>query len=379
MSTIAITETLGQILAQSIALKASDIHITSGVETYMRVDKGLVKVSEERLTPEVVEGIAYAMMSASQRKNFERDHSLDLAFFSDTGTRFRVNVFRQRGTIAIVIRRLEEVTRSFEDLHLPPQMANIADFHNGLVLVTGPTGSGKSTTLAAVINKINTNRSCHIMTIEDPVEYVHRNAQSLVRQRELHSDVDTFASAVRAALREDPDVILVGEMRDLETMRAAITAGETGHLIFSTLHTNDVVGAVSRMISLFPADEQKSVREQLSRVLRAVISQRLVPRCDAPGRIPVLEILQCTSAVSNLIRTGETHQIYSLLQTGASDGMLLLEQSLADFVAAGLIRLGDATSLAREPGIFETRLQLAQQARKAAEPVKKRGFSLLRA
>ncbi|MGE0757653.1 MAG: type IV pilus twitching motility protein PilT, partial [Pirellulaceae bacterium] len=274
-----------------------------------------------------------------------------------------INVFRQRGGVALAIRRLDEEFKSFTDLTLPPQMEKLATFPHGLVIVTGPTGSGKSTTLASLINRINETRQAHIITIEDPLEFIHTNKRSLVRQRELYCDVPSFADAVRASLREDPDVILVGEMRDLETMRAALVAAETGHLVFSTLHTGDAVGSISRMTSVFPAEEQSAVKNQLSRVLRAVVSQKLLHRVGGKGRVPAVEVMFVTPAVANLIRTGELQQIYSMMQTGNADGMLLLEQSLASLCHYGIISRDDALQLARDSTIFDSRLRKLQEMR----------------
>lgn len=357
-----------EILDKSVELLASDIHLTGGCLPHMRVRNEIKAVFDEPLSPMAVEQIAMSMMTDNQKKVFEETHTIDFAFFAENGTRFRVNVYRQRGTVALCIRRLDGEFKSFDDLTLPPQLNRLADYTHGLVLVTGPTGSGKSTTLATIINQINETRADHIITIEDPVEYIHPNKKSLVHQRELHCDVLTFADAVRAALREDPDVILVGEMRDRETMRAAITAAETGHLVLSTLHTGDVVGSISRMISVFSAEEQDAVRNQLSRVLRAVVSQRLVHRVSGSGRAPAVEVMFVTSAIQNLIRTGDLAQIYSMMQTGNADGMLLLEQSLASLLAFGVIGREEATQLVRDQNIFETRLRRIQETRGAAQP-----------
>jgi len=357
-----------EILEHCGKINASDIHITGGVQPYMRIQSELRPVLDEVLTPDAVEQMAMGMMSEHQRQTFAKEHNLDFAFFSDNETRFRVNVFRQRGTVAMAIRRLDNEFRSLDDLTLPPQLLRMAEYQNGLVIVTGPTGSGKSTTLATIIDQINRHRSCHIITIEDPVEFIHRNKKSLVRQRELHLDVLSFADALRAALREDSDVLLVGEMRDLETMRAAMIAAETGHLVLSTLHTNDVVGAISRINSVFPAEEQDAVRNQLARVLRAVVAQRLIDKTDKTGRVPAVEIMFVTPAISNLIRTGELQQVYSLMQTGNSEGMLLLEQSLANLFAYGLITKDDALRLARDENIFEMRVRRVQQSRGGAQP-----------
>jgi len=351
------------ILDMSVELQASDIHLTSGTVPHMRIQSEIKAVSNEPLSPSTVEHIAMSMMTDNQRKVFETTHTIDFAFFAENGTRFRVNVYRQRGTVALCIRRLDGEFKSFDDLTLPPQMNRLADYLHGLVLVTGPTGSGKSTTLATIINQINETRASHIITIEDPVEYIHPNKKSLVHQRELHCDVLTFADAVRAALREDPDVLLVGEMRDQETMRAAITAAETGHLVLSTLHTGDVVGSISRMISVFPAEEQDAVSNQLSRVLRAVVSQRLVHKANGSGRAPAVEVMFVTPAIQNLIRMGDLTQIYSMMQTGNADGMLLLEQSLASLLAFGVIGREEATQLVRDQNIFETRLRRIQETR----------------
>lgn len=346
-------------------LGASDIHLTSGVPTYMRVRGEVLPVSEEVITPFALEHMALSMMSDHQRSVFAKSLSIDFAFFADSGVRYRANVFRQRGTVAMAIRRLDNVFRTFDDLLLPPAMAQLSEFLYGLVLVTGPTGSGKSTTLATLLHDINLTRSCHIITIEDPLEFIHENKKALVRQRELYSDVPSFADAIRAALREDPDVLLVGEMRDVETIRAAMIAAETGHLVFSTLHTNDVVSSISRVLSVFPSEEQEAVRDQLSRVLRAVVAQRMVHRQDNHGRVPVVEILRTNPAVSNLIRTGDLEQIYSIMQTGSNDGMLLLEQSLATLLAHSLISRDDALRLARDPRILESRLRRLQELRMA--------------
>lgn len=349
-----------------VKLQASDIHLTSDCLPYMRVRNEIKPVSDEVFSSLAIEQIAHSMMTDAQRQVFEETHTLDYAFLSPGGSRFRVNVYRQRGTMALCLRRLDEEFRSFDELTLPPQMTKLAEYGHGLVLVTGPTGSGKSTTLATIINQINETRASHIITVEDPIEYVHANKASLVHQRELHCDVLTFADAVRAALREDPDVILVGEMRDRPTMRAAIIAAETGHLVLSTLHTGDVVGSISRMISVFPAEEQDAVRNQLSRVLRAVVAQRLVHRVDGIGRAPAVEIMFVTPAIQNLIRTGELTQIYSMMQTGNADGMLLLEESLARLLAFGLIGREEATQLVRDRSIFEARLQRIQDTRGVA-------------
>lgn len=354
-----------EILRLCEKLGASDIHLTSGVAPYMRVGGEVVRVSDEVTTPFAIEQMAMSMMTEHQRTVFAKTLSIDFAFFAESGVRYRANVFRQRGTIAMALRRLDNTFRSFNDLMLPPGLIQLAEFLHGLVLVTGPTGSGKSTTLATLIHEINLRRNCHIITIEDPLEFIHDNQKALVRQRELYSDVPTFADAIRAALREDPDVLLVGEMRDIETVRAALICAETGHLVFSTLHTNDVVSSVSRVVSVFPAEEQEGVRDQLSRVLRAVVAQRMLHRADDRGRVPVVEIMRVNVAVANLIRNGDLEQIYSVMQNGSNEGMLLLEQSLATLLAHNLIARDDATRLARDTRILESRLRRIQEMRMA--------------
>jgi twitching motility protein PilT len=348
---------------QAVSLGASDVHISGQTLPYYRIDSQLTPWGDTPVESDVVESWLESVMSDAQRAVFRRRLTIDLAYTTQGGHRFRVNAFRQRGQTALAFRYLDNRFQTLEELNLPEQVAELAEFPHGLVVVTGPTGSGKSTTLAALLHRINVTRPCHIITIEDPVEYLHANRRSLVRQRELYSDVLSFADAVRAALREDPDVLLVGEMRDVETMRAAITAAETGHLVFSSLHTGDCVGVIDRIVSVFPAQEQPSVRDQLSRVLRAVVSQRLLCRADGRGRVPAVEILRVTTAVANQIRSGEPHQIYSVLQTATHDGMLLLEQSLADLVVAGLIDRQEAYQVARDPNILECRMSMLRAKR----------------
>lgn len=352
---------LDALLDLCVERRASDVHLTSGVVPYFRIDNQLTPVGDKILSPHEVDQMADSLMTDHQQKVFAEKQSLDLAFFTPGKTRFRVNIFRQRGSVALAFRRLDDEFKSLSQLNLPPQLGELGNFPYGLVLVTGPTGSGKSTTLATIIHQINLTRNCHIITIEDPIEYVHKNIKSLVRQRELFCDVSTFAAALRAALREDPDVILVGEMRDFETIQAAIIAAETGHLVFSTLHTGDCVGSISRMVSVFPADEQVAVREQLSRTLRGVVSQRLIRRADGKGRVPAVEIMRVNPAVANLIRIGDQRQIYSVMQTGAEDGMLILDQTLAWLTAAGLITREEALHWARDENVFDSRLRMAQK------------------
>jgi twitching motility protein PilT len=347
-------ENAGQLLARFLRkcaeAGATDLHLSAGVVPRLRVHGELEPIpGEAPCDAATIGSLAHHMMNERQETVFREELTLDLALSDDDGNRFRVNAFRERGGPALAIRRLEDVFRELEEWGLPPRLEELTELRDGLVLVTGPTGSGKTTTLASLLHLINRKRACHILTIEDPIEYLHDNVRALVNQRELHTTVPSFAAAVRAALREDPDVILVGEMRDLDTMRTALTAAETGHLVFSTLHTGDAVGSIERMIGVFPADEQRSVRQQLSLVLRHVVTQRLVKRQDKPGLVPAVEILAVTSAVANLIRTGRSEQIYSAMEGGAEHGMQTLEQALAELVARGTIGREDARRVAHHP------------------------------
>ena len=319
----------------------------------LRIHGELRPIEGERALDRVqLATMARTLMNERQREAFAADWTLDVALSGADGSRYRVNAFHERGGVSLAIRRLEDRFRGLEEWNLPAELAELTHLRDGLVLVTGPTGSGKTTTLASLLHIINRERSCHILTIEDPIEYLHENIRALVSQRELHTTVPTFAAAVRAALREDPDVILVGEMRDVATMRAAITAAETGHLVFSTLHTGDAVGAVERMIGVFPADEQHSIRQQISLVLRDVVAQRLVPRRGG-GMVPAVEILKVTKAVSHLIRTGRSEQIRSVMEGAAGSGMRTLEQSLAALVVQGTVAEPDARTVAHEPASFD--------------------------
>jgi twitching motility protein PilT len=352
---------LGRLLSLCVEADATDLHLSSGATPRVRVHGELRPIEEEgALDAELLERMARSLMNDRQARTFRDKLALDLAVSGDDGTRFRVNVYRERGGIAFAVRRLENVFRELEDWNLPRQLAELTRLRDGLVLVTGPTGSGKTTTLASLLHMINRERACHILTIEDPIEYLHGNIRALVHQRELHTTVRTFGEAVRSALREDPDVILVGEMRDLDTMRTAITAAETGHLVLSTLHTGDAVGSIERMIGVFPADEQKSVRQQVSLVLREVVTQRLVPRRDRPGMVPAVEILKVTNAVANLIRTGRSEQIYSAMEGGGGQGMRTLEQELAGLVAAGTVEERDARLVAHDAGALDQWLARAE-------------------
>jgi twitching motility protein PilT len=297
-------------------------------------------------------------MSEKQRQTFEEKSELDLSFGIENLSRFRCNVFMQRGNAAVALRQIPFAIPSFEELGIPKVVAELADLPRGLVLVTGPTGSGKSTSLAALINKINLERHCHILTVEDPIEYLHRHNSSLINQREVYADTQTFASALKYALREDPDVVLVGEMRDLETMQATLNISETGHVAFATLHTNSCAESINRIIDVFPTSQQEQVRVTVSFVLQAVVSQQLVPRIGG-GRVLALEIMICTPAIRALIRDDKIHQIYSLMQAGQKFGMKTMNQSLSELYLKHKITLGDA--MARSSNMQELNELLARK------------------
>lgn len=352
------------LLATCVERGASDLHISPGHAPRVRETGELATLDEPVVTPAESDAMARAVMNEAQWETFLSRQTADLACSGPDGDRFRVNVYRQRSGVALAVRRLRAAFLDLSAWGLPDEIGKLSGLRDGLVLVTGPTGSGKTTTLATLLHRINQERPCHILTVEDPIEYVHRSARALVHQRELMTDVPSFAEAVRSALREDPDVLLIGEMRDLETMRAAITAAETGHLVFSTLHTGDAVGAVERLIGGFPPDEQDAIRQQLSMVLRAVVAQRLLPRASGHGRVPAVELLQITTAVSNLIRTGRVEQIYSLMETGAAQGMQTMEHDLARLVAVGDVQERHGRALARNDATFDAWLRAAGRGRR---------------
>ena len=336
---------LDEILKVALKGGASDIHVKSGLPPMFRVDGALVPLKNgERLLPEDTTKIAQMIMNDVQRARFEEKRECDLAYGIAGLGRFRVNVFQQRGTTGIVFRVIPFGVKTMEQLHLPKVIEKIAMEQRGLVLVTGTTGSGKSTSLASMIDHINTNRTCHIMTIEDPIEFLIRDRRSIVNQREIGVDTQTFSNALRAALRQDPDVILVGEMRDYETIETAITAAETGHLVMSTLHTLDATETINRIISVFPPYQQKQVRLQLSSILKAVISQRLVPRADGKGRVPALEVMISTARIRECISDKDrTKEIHDAISKGfTSYGMQTFDQSLMAHVKSGLITYDEA-------------------------------------
>ena len=335
---------IDEILKQMMEREASDLHLTSGSAPYLRVHGEMVKLNYKDLTPEVCQALLFEILSASQRENFLETWDLDCSYSLKGVGRFRVNVFRQRQGVGAVFRRIPESIKTIQELGLPPNIANLLDVSEGLILVTGPTGSGKSTTLAALIHTINTGRRAHIITIEDPIEFVHYNKNSLINQREVSSHTKSFHQALRAALREDPDVVLVGEMRDLETISLAMTAAETGHLVLATLHTNSATKTVDRIIDAFPEAQQAQIRVMLSESLRGIVAQSLVPRADGNGRVAVVEVLVNIPAVANLIREGKTFQIHSSMQTGLVHGMITFESAMNELVRKGIVSREDGYS-----------------------------------
>jgi pilus retraction protein PilT len=317
--------------------KASDIHLTVESPPVLRIDGSLIQLKSEKISQKDLEAFGHSLMNEQQAKHFAELGELDLSYSLPGVGRYRVNIFRQRGSIGVVIRLIPFVIPTPENLGLPPVSIEFARSHKGLVLVTGPTGSGKSTTLASLIDYINQTRACHIVTIEDPIEYLHRHKLSLVNQREVGNDTKSFSNALRAVLRQDPDVILVGEMRDLETIATAVTAAETGHLVFSTLHTNDATQSVDRMIDVFPPHQQQQIRVQLAAVLQGIMSQQLFPRADHKGRVAAIEVMIATPAVRSLIREGKTYQLPTVIQTNAKLGMQTMDKSILDLVQKGLV------------------------------------------
>jgi twitching motility protein PilT len=347
------------ILMEVVKRKASDLHITVGAAPSIRVRGSLVPLDGlPVLTPADTREIVYSILSNSQRKRLENDWQLDFSYSVPGHARFRVNAYFQRGTLGAAFRLIPNETVPLEQLGLPPVVGEFARKPRGLVLVTGPTGSGKSTTLASLINEINETRDEHILTIEDPIEFMHSHKKCIVNQRELGTDAPSFALGLKAALRQDPDVILVGEMRDMETIGTALTAAETGHLVFATLHTQDAPQTVDRIIDVFPSNQQGQVRMQLSVSLQGILTQTLVPTADGAGRTVACEILIPTPGVRNLIREHKTHQIYSLIQTGASHGMQTMDMSLASLVRQGLITMATAETRSSNPQELRRLLQM---------------------
>ena len=334
------------LLVATVACGASDLHLTSGTPPVVRVKGHLAPLDGfPKLEPDAIRELVYRILTTEQQKRLELERQLDFSHSVSKLSRFRVNAFLQRDTFAAVFRVVPNELKTLEELGLPSSLHRFAGLPRGLVLVTGPTGSGKSTTLAAVIDEINRSRHDHIITIEDPIEFLHRHKRCIVNQREVGTDTKGFADALRAALRQDPDVILLGEMRDLETISTALTAAETGHLVFGTLHTQSAPGTIARMIDVFPAAQQDQIRAMIAGSLQGVVTQTLLPTSDGRGRVAALEILQPDDAIRNLIRQGKEEQIYSYMQTGSRNGMQTLEQSLADLVLRGIVSADDALNV----------------------------------
>lgn len=329
---------LHELLREAAEQEASDLHITVSTPPILRINGVLVPMEgREDLTPQMTEQMAFSIMDEEQQERFRKSGELDFAYSLSGVGRLRVNVYRQRGTVAMALRFIPFQVRSMESLGLPPVVETLARKTNGLILVTGPTGSGKSTTLAAIIDFINQSRHCHILTLEDPIEYLHRHKKSMVNQREVGVDSKSFVSSLRAALRQDPDVILVGEMRDLDTISITLTAAETGHLVLATLHTSSAAQTVERVVDVFPPHQQDQIKVQLASTLQGIIAQQLLPRIDVPGRVAAFEILVATPAVRNLIREGKTHQLPAAIETGARYGMRTMEASLRELFQQGII------------------------------------------
>jgi twitching motility protein PilT len=335
---------IDRLLALAVQRGASDIILVAGSAIALRVKGSLTPAAGKPLSAEELRGLLIPLLTAHQSDELETNKSLDFCFVRGPIGRFRANLHYQRGTLAASIRLLPAQIPTLESLHLPAALAQLTERRQGLVLLTGPTGCGKTSTLAALLDLINARRRDHIITIEDPVEYQHVNRSSIVEQIEVGQDTPSFAQAVRAVLRQDPDVILVGEMRDSETMTAALTAAETGHLVLSSLHTNDTSQTISRILDIFPAGHQSQIRQQLSLALLAIVTQQLVPAADNASRYPAVEILMATSAIRNLIRTAQDHQIRSHISTGRAEGMMTMEQSLAELVGLGRIQRDTAFS-----------------------------------
>jgi twitching motility protein PilT len=334
------------LLEEVVKRQASDLHLQVGLPPMIRIDGSLSPVQGQQvLNEELMEGLVFALLDEDQKQILLRDKEFDFSFaFGDLG-RFRVNAFHERGNIAAALRLIPTNIRTVEDLGLPPIVNKFTEYPRGLVLVTGPTGSGKSTTLAALVDRINAEKAMHIITVEDPIEYTHKSKKSVIVQREVHYDTFSFSAALRSSLREDPDVVLIGEMRDLETIAAAITIAETGHLVFATLHTNSASQSIDRMVDVFPPHQQPQVRAQLGNMLQAICSQRLVPAL-AGGRIAAAEILIATPAVRNIIREGKNYQLEAVIQTGAEHGMQSMDRTLVNLIHGGIISYEEARNYA---------------------------------
>ncbi|XXT14403.1 type IV pilus twitching motility protein PilT [Sorangium sp. So ce429] len=365
--------TLQQLLRAMVEKGASDMHITSGTPPLLRIDGTVVPLKLPPLMPSDTKQLCYSVLSEEQVAAFEQRNELDLSFGMKGLARFRANIYMQRGAVAAAFRQIPFRIMNFDELGLPPVVLDITNKPRGLVLVTGPTGSGKTTTLASIIDKINAEQRLHILTIEDPIEYLHPHKLSLVNQREIGSDTASFKDALRYALRQDPDVVLVGEMRDLETVESALTIAETGHLVFATLHTNSAISTINRIIDVFPPHQQSQVRQQLSFTLVAVMTQLLLPRANGPGRVMSMEVMIPNAAIRNLIREDKLHQIYSQMQMGqAGSGMQTMAQSLVSLYQRRMITLEEAFAAAADPdeirAMLEPRQAMSSRGNLAKQP-----------
>jgi twitching motility protein PilT len=340
---------LADYLLDAVRMGASDLHVTAGLPPMVRVSGSVRPLDYEPLTPNATRDIIYDILSNDQRQRLESEWELDFSYSLPRTARFRVNVYFQRGSLGAAFRTIPHEIVSLEELGLPKAVDGLTEKPRGLVLVTGPTGSGKSTTLAAMIDRINQTRYEHIMSVEDPIEFLHSHKRCIVNQREVNQDTKSFARALKHVLRQDPDVILVGEMRDLETISLAVTAAETGHLVFGTLHTQDAPQTVDRIIDVFPPHQQHQIRAQLANALQGIITQTLIPRRDGSGRVVACEVLVPTPGVRNLIRESKNHQIYSAMQTGGKVGMQTMDAALVELVRGGLISRGEAEKRSSNP------------------------------
>lgn len=350
------TPTIEEMLRIAKTAGASDVHVTVGIPPKMRVNGKLVTMDFDRLMPKDTQQMLLEIMNEEQKRRFEERGEYDMSFSIPNMGRYRVNAYKQRGSAAIALRLVGTHVPSPEELGVPDSVINLYEKKRGLVLVTGPTGSGKSTTLAAIIDKINNNRECHVITLEDPIEYLHQHKLSMVNQREIGLDTQTYANALRVALREDPDVIMVGEMRDFETISVAITAAETGHLVLSTLHTLGAASTVDRVIDVFPSHQQQQIRVQFANVLEAVVSQQLIPKKDEDGRIAAFEVLHANQAARNLIREGKSHQLKTVMQTNRKLGMITMDETIAQLYADGQITKEMAIQFAQDSDGMKNRL-----------------------
>ncbi len=348
--------TIEEIMKTAKEAGASDVHITVGIPPKMRVNGNLVTMNYAKMMPADTLSVLLEIMTETQRERFEERGEYDMSFSIPELGRYRVNAYKQRGSVALALRLVGTKVPSPESLGVPESVVNLYERKRGLILVTGPTGSGKSTTLAAIIDKINNKRDAHVITLEDPIEYLHQHKMAMVNQREIGLDSQNYANALRAALREDPDVILVGEMRDFETISVAITAAETGHLVLSTLHTIGAASTVDRVIDVFPPHQQQQIRVQFANVLEAVVSQQLIPTMDGRGRVAAFEVMHANHAVRNLIREGKSHQLVSVMQTNRKMGMITMDESITQLFYEGKIDREMAIQFAQDPDGMQNKI-----------------------